>query len=230
MKGDKGDTSRGETLFRQAIAPGDKFKNEVEKIRHEYQISDGGFSYKEYIYDWYGVATLPANKKRFESFKEQVDAFLRKNALPLNSWWRRRFITHILSGDKIDFLPPLHSFQQPFVELTEHHVSRDGSCDDIRVYERATQDDVKDFISKFWRYTKPSYREGTAQKIRKQKEKDIEINSEASVLMSMSKKEFGFTGTFKEIPISKHLSKKHGKTLSPEATKARAYRTKRKKG
>lgn len=224
----KGDTSRGEKLFRN-ISQGDKFKKEVEKIRADYKISDGGFAYKEYLYDWYGITMLPASKKRFDSFKEQIDVLLRRNALPLNSWWRRRVFTHALSGDKIDFLPPLHDFQQPFVELVDHHVSRDGSYNVLRIYERATNDDVREFISKHWKTTKPSYRVGTLQKIRKQKDEDIAINDEAAFLMSKSKKELGITGPFKEIAISKHLSKKHGKTLTPEATKARAYRTKRKR-
>ncbi len=147
MKGDKGGISRAETLFRD-ITLTDNFIRQVEKLRQEYQISDGGFSYKEYIYDWYGITELPTSKKRYKAFKAEIDALLRKHALPLNAWWRRRIMTYLLSGDKIDFLPSLHDFQQPFVERVDHHVSRDGSYNDIRIYERATQDDVREFISK----------------------------------------------------------------------------------
>lgn len=229
MKGDKGGISRGEKLF-QKISQGDKFKKGVEEIRRQNIISDFGFSYKEYIRDWYGGTTLiPIHRERFNKFKEQIDRLLRQSALPLNSWWRHRVITFIISGDKMSFLPKLHDFQQPFVELINHHVSRDGSYNDIRIYERATQDDVRDFVSKNWKQIRPSYRVGTLKKVRKENPKDIEINREAVELMRMSKKELG-TRNIKEITISKHLSKKYGKGVSSDAVKARTYRTKNKKG
>lgn len=229
MKGDQGGISRGEKLFLR-VSQGDKFKKEVAEIRKEYLISDFGFSYKEYIGDWYsGTHLIPVHRERFEKFKNRIDILLRHHAFPLNSWWRYRVISFVIAGDKMDFLSKLHDFQQPFVELVNHHVGRDGSYNDIRIYEGSDIRDVRDFIQNNWKRVKPSYREGTSQKIRGQKKEDIEINADAVAFIEIPAQSFKKKGRIKEAIIAEELHKTHGKRVSVDAVKARAYRTKNKK-
>ena len=230
MNGDKGDLSRGEKLF-ISISQGEKFKKDIQEIRTGFEISPGAFVHRKDITNWYSqYHPMFGPQDKWNLFIEKIETTLKRNALPVNSWWRNRLITFILSGDKINFLPKLHYFQKPFVELINHHVGRDGSYNDIRIYERATKEDVLELIDKKWNQIKPSYREGTKKKIRKQDTKDMEINAEAVHLMSMSKKDLGIQGTIKEIEIGKRLSQKYGKKITSDAVKARAHRTRNQKG
>ncbi len=225
-----GDTSRGEKLF-LSVSQGDNFKKYIQEIRTEFKVLDGGFLSSKDVSTWYADnhSALDTDM-RWNQFIEKVDSLLRRCALPLNIWWRNRIITFIVSNDKVVFLPKLHPWQKPFVELSTHHVSRDGSYNDIRIYERATQEDVRELVERTWKYIKPSHRSGTKLKIRKQDSKDLAINEEAVRMMKMSKKDLGITGTVKEITIGRRLSEKYGKKISSDAVKARAHRTRNKKG
>ncbi|MCX6735798.1 MAG: hypothetical protein NTZ13_01820 [Candidatus Parcubacteria bacterium] len=228
MKGDTNKLSRGEKLF-QRISQGEKFTHLVENIRKNYKISTEGFSFQEDITDWYAQHSSGVGSGDYEEFKDEINKLLMKNALPVNQWWWTRATTHILSGDKVSFLPPLHSFQHPFVEMMDKHVGRDGSYTDIRLYEGAVQRDMDDFMSENWGRMKPSYRVGTIQKIRKESPVDIEINKEADFLLRHSKSDLGIKNTTKEIAVSGHLTKKYGKKITSDSVKMRVQRLRRKK-
>lgn len=222
MKGDKGDISRGEKLFRK-ISQGDKFKKEIVKIRNSFGISTKDFSHSPY-------EPLVGTWEKSDLFKKEIDAILKRSALPINTWWQRRLVTFVLSDDKQDFLSPLYDFETPFIEIVTHHVGRDGSYNDVRLYEGVAQSDVKEFMARNWKYMLPSYREGTAQKIRGQKSEDIKIMMEAERLMRKSRIELGIPkdlGTTKEIEIAKILYKRYGKKITDDALKARLHRTKK---
>jgi len=227
----KGDQDRGEDLFR-SISQGKKFKKDIIEIREKFLISTGGFSDMSYIYDWDSRQSFKFFTNPEESdFRKKINWLLSRHGMPLNHWWRNRIITHVVSGDKIDYLPKPHDFQRPFVELVNRHVDLDGSYNDIRIYGKVTQDDIRDFAGKAWKHVRPSYQVGTTKKIRRQNPKDIEINKEAVFFMDMSKQKLGIKkGTTKEIEIGKFLSKKHKKRITPDAVKSRANRTKNKKG
>ena len=223
MKGDQGGISRGEKLF-QRVSQGDKFKNEIEKIREGFEKEIREFLYSPF-------KPLLGTQERSDKFRKEVDGILKRSAFPLNAWWRRRLITYILTNDKEDFLPLLQDFETPFIEFVNHHVERDGSYNDLRFYEGVAQSDVKEFMSKNWKYMEPSYREGTTQKIRGQSKKDIEILDEANRLMKLSRRELGIKKgmtTTKELAVTGKLYEKYEKRITDDALKARRQRARKK--
>lgn len=223
MKGDQGGISRGEKLF-QRVSQGDKFKKEITKITEEFEKEIGKFSYSPF-------KPLLGTQERSDKFRKEADGILKRSGLPINAWWRRRLITFILTDDKKGFLPPLQDFETPFIELVNHHVERDGSYNDIRFYEGVAQSDVKEFMARNWKYMEPSYREGTAQKIRGQSKKDIEILDEANRLMKLSRQELGIKKgmvTTKELAVTGKLYEKFEKRITDDALKARRQRARKK--
>ena len=220
-----GDISRGEKAFKQ-VSQGVKFKEKVAQIRETFGIDLNKFSYSKY-------GPLLRDQEKTERFLEEVDKLLRSNELPLNSWWRIKLREFILSKGVVDTsydAEVIRGLKMPFVELINDSVTRDGSFKDIRIYEGVSQKDIKDFISKNWKYVEPSYREDTSKKFKSQKEQDININEDIIELMKLSIEELGGIGkTTKAIQIAKLLSKKYGIRLTDDSVKMRYSRTVKKK-
>jgi len=224
-KGDKKETklNRGEALLRKIVHSND-FQREIRTIRRKYSIHMEGFDKKKDVLNWYSKVFIPkkigASEGRRNSFLKSVDSFLSDQNLPIMDWWCKKAIEQILANGKIDFLPPLYN-TDPFVKLINTKVSKHGSYVDIRVYERATQQDVRDFVSKHWKFSKPSYRIGTLKQIRKERSADandriLELKEyPKETLEDMAKDENleDASGVPREILISRIIQKELGITI-----------------
>jgi hypothetical protein len=155
---------RGAILL-QKIATGTNFQRGIKAIRFEFSIAprDTGFLSKKDILAWYD--TVYSGKKKRVAFERAIRDLLKEQKLPLGSWWMHHTIEYALSNGRIHFLHPT-AFADAFVELKGAHVSREGSYIEIKIYEGATQHDIKNFIHRYWSRIKPSHHIGTHEQIR----------------------------------------------------------------
>ena len=184
----KGDKNRGDILLQKLIR-GSDFQYGVKKIRIAFDIPINGYTEMLGIGCWYSkrMDITKEETSAMRAFMREIEEFLIAQALPAGTWWQHKIIEYILSDGKMAFLfmPP---GVEPFVEMiSKPNPTRKGSFTDLRIYEGATQRDIKDFLAHHGRLIKPSYRIGTHKQIRK--EKDFSDNDRAVGIYDLPKKE-----------------------------------------
>ncbi len=227
----KGDKNRGEVLLKKLL-PSTKFQQGVKNIRRTFDIPLTGYIDKQGIGNWYSERHDITREETpaMADFKDGIRQFLTDQALPAGTWWEHKIIEYVLSNGILEFLwlPP---GVEPFVEVINRPTpTKQGSYIDLRVYEGATQRDVKDFIAHHWRTTKPSYRKGTHKQIRK--ERDFFVNEKAIAIYDLPKEERqkaagtnDLMKTTKEVEVGRIL-KGMGIRKTGDAAKATKYRRK----
>ncbi|MES2668355.1 MAG: hypothetical protein V4644_01530 [Patescibacteria group bacterium] len=205
-----GDANRGDTLLQKLIGS-DIFSATLAEARSVLGIPSEGFSEQKDVQSWYnsGVAGSEERNKTFE-------AALLKLQLPINVWWSQKIAEQIIANGQT-FLPRTSEPRGPFVEIAGWDVSKKGSMVDLRLYEGLSRDELIEFVKKHWNSIKPSYRQGTAQKIRPPKSSA----TDAAVLKywTWTKKDLGQEdgqNIPKEILVSRRMQEDLAIKVSPE--------------
>lgn len=226
----KGDKNRGEKLL-QKLIPGTKFQDGIQFIRKENNIPPKGFSDKPSVGKWYTErqSIFEEETAALADFKAEIRDFLIDQALPINAWWECKITEYVLADGNLELIPLLPGIA-PFVEMNKPNPTKRGSYTDLRIYEGATQRDVREFLSLHWHRVKPSYRVGTHKNIRK--EKNPKANDHAVAIYDLPKskrRKMASTNelmaTTKEIEVSRIL-KKTGSSKSGDGARAIKYRRK----
>jgi len=240
MKGDKkvakkskkslSNKNRGEKLFEKLVYS-NFFVENLKALRDKSGIEENGYDSMKKIYNWYSLKYNASEAIR-NDFNAFVFLFLEKQKLPNNEWWQQKIVEHILSSGKFMFLPRTHP-TAPFVALVGGNKAGQEPYTDLRIYERAVQKDIIDFIKdpRTWRFVNPGKRKGLGKII--QPERDPQTTKEIMKLWEKSKKELADELKMYDIPKESLLSiKMHNEKkgeIAGDNIKMRVWRKKKPK-
>lgn len=206
---------RGEKLFRK-LRFSKSFQTGVHDIRKDFNIENNGFDNTEQLASW--GAKISQNQSR--KLDRAINAFLIKQRLPLNTWWRYRTYEHIFNVEVELKIQPEGT--SPFIEIFNPGYDEDGNASMLKLYDGVSQTELINYIKTYWQSIKPFHGMGMAKII--QSEKDPSTNAALMDLYAAEGKRQGSESALKELRITKKLKQRTNKNLSPEAAKMRIHR------